>query len=651
MTDLIAIATQVMDMGISELLAKDTCKGIIRRLLGLQEIWLKHPDWPCKEHVMRVLVVFAAVARIVEHMDEDAKMWNLVTGLAPGQAKTVTNAVGKVSSSTQTANPTPLHAAMTVKSLPRLRQRSGSVRTETASRKNSLEMAPQAFDGLDLNDDDDSMSIAWMETSTDTGDMTVSRTSSYSARLLPASLNSRSAATGSLPIDNLGSTRFGRTGLGFAGDPSPSASSPRIRSEAAPSPPDQDSRSVDSPVFAAVINSKFPSRAPSVADSSSSEMKNRKRSSRQSTLSEAWIRAEAVEYIRPDDLQAAAEETLAFNVVMEMTLDGYVTYISPSIRTVLGYEPQDCVTISADDSSEVDESKTAFLPPGATDSSVFADATAALLADDKATIEVTYQARSTDGSWFEMEAKRTGAKRSSIWLVRPVGFLDEGDWVDENDDEPRRDNSSEAELSDGDDVVHSELLAEPTESNVGLTASSAGRPVSRTLSPVVTVEPASPAESGESSQSSLPTTDLVLCRICERLIPAVLFEKHNDCCQEVHRCEMEINMLNEALNEHRSVCKSKVALLEVECSKEYGQLEANYKETRPSLAVLIAQNQDKQKAYIVYLERLVRIGNEALRGADSALSLPIPESNPTAAPIETSASEDQGHKSASKSEE
>ncbi|WFD33628.1 non-specific serine/threonine protein kinase [Malassezia cuniculi] len=43
------------------------------------------------------------------------------------------------------------------------------------------------------------------------------------------------------------------------------------------------------------------------------------------------------------------------------------------------------------------------------------------------------------------------------------------------------------------------------------------------------------------------STELLLCRICERDIPAWFFEKHSEICNEIHRLEMETGTCNEAL--------------------------------------------------------------------------------------------------------
>src|SRR6195952_2372393 len=43
----------------------------------------------------------------------------------------------------------------------------------------------------------------------------------------------------------------------------------------------------------------------------------------------------------------------------------------------------------------------------------------------------------------------------------------------------------------------------------------------------------------------------VLCRICERQIPPWWFEKHTELCLQEHKAEMEVQMCQENLTEHR----------------------------------------------------------------------------------------------------
>ena len=59
------------------------------------------------------------------------------------------------------------------------------------------------------------------------------------------------------------------------------------------------------------------------------------------------------------------------------------------------------------------------------------------------------------------------------------------------------------------------------------------------------------AESGLDEPEQLEPPPPVLCRICERQIPRWWFEKHTELCLQEHRAEMDVQMAQENLTEHR----------------------------------------------------------------------------------------------------
>lgn len=60
------------------------------------------------------------------------------------------------------------------------------------------------------------------------------------------------------------------------------------------------------------------------------------------------------------------------------------------------------------------------------------------------------------------------------------------------------------------------------------------------------------AEQGASDPSNHPPPLPVLCRICERQITPWWFEKHSELCLQEHRAEMDVQMAQETLSEHRN---------------------------------------------------------------------------------------------------
>jgi serine/threonine-protein kinase RIM15 len=75
------------------------------------------------------------------------------------------------------------------------------------------------------------------------------------------------------------------------------------------------------------------------------------------------------------------------------------------------------------------------------------------------------------------------------------------------------------------------------------------------------------AESGVDDPESLPPPLPVLCRICERQISPWWFEKHTDLCLQEHRAEMDVQMAQEGLTEHRHAIVKVLDALEARHSR------------------------------------------------------------------------------------
>lgn len=70
------------------------------------------------------------------------------------------------------------------------------------------------------------------------------------------------------------------------------------------------------------------------------------------------------------------------------------------------------------------------------------------------------------------------------------------------------------------------------------------------------------AEQGASDPSNHPPPLPVLCRICERQITPWWFEKHSELCLQEHRAEMDVQMAQETLSEHRNAIVKVLDILE-----------------------------------------------------------------------------------------
>lgn len=75
------------------------------------------------------------------------------------------------------------------------------------------------------------------------------------------------------------------------------------------------------------------------------------------------------------------------------------------------------------------------------------------------------------------------------------------------------------------------------------------------------------AAANEPDPSKHPAPEPILCRICERQITPWWFEKHSDLCLQEHRSEMDVQIAQENLNEHRHAIVKVLDALEVQQSR------------------------------------------------------------------------------------
>lgn len=75
---------------------------------------------------------------------------------------------------------------------------------------------------------------------------------------------------------------------------------------------------------------------------------------------------------------------------------------------------------------------------------------------------------------------------------------------------------------------------------------------------------------GDDVDENVRPPPAVLCRICERQIQAWWFEKHTDLCLQEHRAEMDVQMAQESLIEHRHAIVKVLDALEARQSRSMG---------------------------------------------------------------------------------
>ncbi|KAJ3411713.1 hypothetical protein HDV05_001823 [Chytridiales sp. JEL 0842] len=604
-SELISVTHQILDLDMEHIMSPDACRKIGRRLQKLQEAWLKEPSWPFRQHVMRLLMTFATVATLVEHLEEDVKLWGyMIHGSLSSKSKAKA-AMG---------------AAAVGGTLAASGSGQGNLGTADDKRRNSETsgLGLEFIDSVGVVGLEDDGSASWTESGTEAGDSTAAMSGEAGVRSF--------SSTG-------GMKKFKRTRKKGRGGRTTSG---QLQVFFHPDSRRGSGESVKS--YSSILaepDMHFAEKNPQA------------------------------ERLGLDELRLATDETQAVNILMEMTLDGRICYVSPTVRTVFGYEPEECLTVDLE-SSELDQSQL-FLPPGSTDAAVFRDAVAALLADEQYTIEVSFKAHTKDGRWLEMEGKgmlmydrETGEKTSTVWLMRPVqvlprqwvegdelsdageGRLLEGDNGDDdsgNDDDDDDDDQADAE--DNDDVA-SQAAAIPlarqttspmdstfkidtssTATQQPLTLDTSVDKASVLLSPHVTVHPASPSVSPDRELDS-PDKE-VICHICDRKVTAGLFEKHNNLCSDVHRLEMNIRLKNDRLRDHRNECKEKLAALEEEARSEQEEMVVRHKQGVRRLSANSSQLEEQRTIYLGYLKSLISTLNSLIETIDETIEVPIPE--------------------------
>ncbi|KAK3996354.1 Serine/threonine-protein kinase cek1 [Cladorrhinum sp. PSN332] len=239
-----------------------------------------------------------------------------------------------------------------------------------------------------------------------------------------------------------------------------------------------------------------------------------------------------------EELREAAEQTL--NVLLDLNLDGTIRWVSPSWVDVIGTQP-DSVTGKPIADLIVSEDKTAF-----------EQVVEGMKKDDRHSQFLRFvvhmgplaklypleligdSAESTPPPIVELEAQGimvySGASEGeshSMWMIRP--------WVPPREIKIDLPAVIVDSLGSGAEVLASYLTQL--------------------------------AEAGPDDPAAHPPPLPVLCRICERQISPWWFEKHTDLCLQEHRAEMDVQMAQDNLTEHRSAIVKVLDALEARRSR------------------------------------------------------------------------------------
>ncbi|EAW19067.1 protein kinase RIM15 [Aspergillus fischeri NRRL 181] len=255
-----------------------------------------------------------------------------------------------------------------------------------------------------------------------------------------------------------------------------------------------------------------------------------------------------------EELKEAAEQTL--NVIVDLDLDGRIKWVSPSWRQVVGTSPESLEGRMISD----------FLVDN---KSAFHDAIESMKEDDSRSRFIRFGVRMGPESILKYSPE-----------PRPVDTVTE-----ESSEGPQ----PSKEVDNYHDVLSMEgqgiMVFERTPDGTGhtmwmLRPFNQPREVTIDLPPLLVeslgvgaevlanyLTTLAEAAANEPDPSKYPAPNPVLCRICERQITPWWFEKHSDLCLQEHRAEMDVQIAQENLNEHRHAIVKVLDALEARQSR------------------------------------------------------------------------------------
>ncbi|KAI3634442.1 hypothetical protein MIR68_008046 [Amoeboaphelidium protococcarum] len=261
----------------------------------------------------------------------------------------------------------------------------------------------------------------------------------------------------------------------------------------------------------------------------------------------AWNYAQEVVRASRDDhrrhyseLESELDKLNAMSVLMEWNVDGTIRYITPSCKSVFGFDVEELL---GNNGSKI-------LDPR--DATVWSEANALLLSVPDHFVEINYRCVRPDGQILLMEArglaiteKQTECVTHTMWVTRTKG---------------KRNQTSQSSLANRASAPYKNFsnarhLSQTNYSEWSETDDSAMEQGS------VGTRGIPRSEISFDGQLISPGTsydDAVLCRICERSVPVVRFEEHSDLCSQIHRAELQIQTCNDELREVRRLLIGKL---------------------------------------------------------------------------------------------
>lgn len=250
------------------------------------------------------------------------------------------------------------------------------------------------------------------------------------------------------------------------------------------------------------------------------------------------------------DLKEAAEQTR--NIILDLSLDGHVRWVSPSWTDVVGTELDAVrghkISEFISDNPDVFDSAIEALKSNDLKSQIVkfaikigtaSDMAPMLPTDDgKAPSQDNVETDETGKATLELEAqgimvydRSSGGESHTMWMLQPAT-------------EPLRI-----------EIALPQALVE----TLGFGAEILAKYLTEL------------AEAGANDPEHHPPPLPILCRVCERSIVPWWFEKHSDLCVQEHKAEMDVQMIQETLSEHRHAIVKVIDAFEARQGRSVGR--------------------------------------------------------------------------------
>ncbi|KAI9302428.1 hypothetical protein BJ944DRAFT_242375 [Cunninghamella echinulata] len=170
--ELISMAQNVMDTSLDALLEHSgTCADIVYKVQSIGNQWDIHPEWPCREWYVRLLLSLAALNRVLEWWEEERgfwlQAWTSVSPAASSIVPTPTSTTTAATSDTEETAPSlpPSHSVGSAKATPPFNKQRKLENDPINKSNNSLMMnLPKKQKSLDVHSDYANISTSQYDT-------------------------------------------------------------------------------------------------------------------------------------------------------------------------------------------------------------------------------------------------------------------------------------------------------------------------------------------------------------------------------------------------------------------------------------------------------------------------------------------------------